>query len=371
MRSAEVVIVGAGIVGAAAAYALALRGVTDVVILEQEDMPNRHSSGRNASYYLPMYDTPVFSALAQASMPFFRSPPDGFAEAPLLEPRGAVIAATETDRDGLAAEIDEARRLGISVEALSPEEAGELVPILRTDWFATAAFYPEAGPLDVHALSMGFLGGARRAGVRLLTNERLFRIETEGGRVTGVETGSGSLSCRIVVNAAGAWAGEVGRLAGATPIDFVPRRRHIVSLPLGPDLVQRSWPFFRCPSLPLYMKPDGGQLLASRMDEEADAPGDCMSDDLEVAAIADSVASHTTLPVRRITRSWAGHRTFAPDHAPVIGPDPMLQGFIWAAGLGGAGVMSSPTVGRLVADSVTGSPFGGAFAAVAPMRTGL
>lgn len=371
MRSAEVVIVGAGIVGAAAAFALAQRGVTDVVILEQEDMPNRHSSGRNASYYLPMYDTPCFSALAQASMPFLVAPPIGFSDAPLFERRGALIAATEVDDGALAAEIEEARSLGIPVETLSPQEARQLIPILKTDWFVSAAFYPGAGPIDVHALSMGYLAAARRAGIRLLANERVLGFRVENGRVHGIETTSGPLSCRTVVNAAGAWAGHVGRLAGARPIAFVPRRRHIVSLPLGPDQGQQTWPFFRCPSLPLYMKPEGTQLLASRMDATADDPGDCISDDLEIATVADAVAAHTTLPVRRVTRAWAGHRTFASDGDPVVGPDPCLQGFIWAAGLGGAGVMSSPLVGRLVAEAVTGAPVQDDFAAVSPSRAGL
>jgi D-arginine dehydrogenase len=369
MRSAEVVIVGAGIIGAAAAFALAQRGVTDVAILEQEDMPNRHSSGRNASYYLPMYDTPCFSALAQASMPFFLSPPDGFTEAPMFEPRGAVIA--EIAGVQLAAEIDEARSLGIAVESLTPDEAGKLIPILKTDWFASAAYYPGAGPLDVHALSMGYLKAARRAGVRVEAHQRVLGICAEHGRVLGVETASGFLACRTVVNAAGAWAGHIGRLAGARPITLVPHRRHIVSLPLGLDLAGQTWPFFRCPSLPVYMKPEGTQLLASRMDATADEPGDCIGDDLEIAAVADAVATHTTLPVRRVTRAWAGHRTFASDDAPVIGPDPLVDGFIWAAGLGGAGVMASPVVGQLVADAITGIACNRELAAVSPSRTGL
>ncbi|MGA0594573.1 NAD(P)/FAD-dependent oxidoreductase [Enterovirga sp. CN4-39] len=136
---------------------------------------------------------------------------------------------------------------------------------------------------------------------------------------------------------------------------FEPRRRHIAAIPLPATVVPYEWPFFRCPSWPFYMKPEAGQLLASLMDAELDRPGDCMSDDLRIAEIVDAVERLTTVEVRRVTRGWAGHRTFSPDDAPVIGPDPLVAGFFWAAGLGGAGVMSSPAVGELVATAITGS----------------
>jgi D-arginine dehydrogenase len=143
-------------------------------------------------------------------------------------------------------------------------------------------------------------------------------------------------------------------LAGAAPISFIPRRRHIISVALNPEYAGKTWAFFRCPSLPLYLKPEAGRLLASRMDEEPDSPGDCIADDLQVAAVADAVNEYTNLSIRRIESTWAGHRTFTPDEVPVIGRDPRVQGFVWAAGLGGAGVMASPEVGELVADAICG-----------------
>ncbi|MGA0598429.1 NAD(P)/FAD-dependent oxidoreductase [Enterovirga sp. CN4-39] len=354
-RSADIVIIGAGIVGASIAYALARQGAGSVVLLEAETSLNVHSTGRNASYFLPIYDTACFSALAQASLPFFENPPEGFSDAPLLTRRGAVVAALEKDADALTAEVDSARSSGIEVQSLSPTDVAALVPILRTDWFAVAAHYPGAGPLDVHALSMGYLAGARRAGVELRLGERCEAIEISGGRAAGVKTNAHRYVCGTVVNAAGAWASEVAALCGARTIAFEPRRRHIAAIPLPATIVPYEWPFFRCPSWPFYMKPEAGQLLASLMDAEPDRPGDCMSDDLRIAEIVDAVEHLTTVEVRRVTRGWAGHRTFSPDDAPVIGPDPLVNGFFWAAGLGGAGVMSSPAVGELVATAITGS----------------
>lgn len=354
MQKAEVVIIGSGIIGASVAYSLTARGLSDIMVLEKEDLPNRHSSGRNASYYLPMYDTDVFSSLGQASFPFFICPPDSFSDGPLFASRGAVIAATEIDEHELEQQIETARTLGIAVEMLTPSEAGELVPIVRTDWIRSAAYYPYAGPIDVHALSTGYIRAAKRRGATFKMNEEVVAIRTNGGRVVAVETRNDVVACSTIVNAAGAWAGMVGKLAGAIDIEFIPRRRHIISVKLDSEATEKNRTFFRCPSLPLYLKPERGRLLASRMDQDPDQPGDCMTDDMRVAEVADSLNIHTKVPVRHIERSWAGHRTFAADDAPVIGTDPHVRGFVWAAGLGGAGVMGAPEVGELVADAVMG-----------------
>jgi D-arginine dehydrogenase len=355
MQAADVVVIGSGILGASVAYALVSRGIRNVLVIEKEEVANRHSSGRNASYYLPMYDTDTFSALAQASFSFLKSPPDDISEEPLLVPRGAVIAATETDRETLENEISAARDLSIAVARLAPRDLQEHVPIVRTDWITSAAYYPEAGPIDVHALSMGYMRAARQGGAQFLYNQQVVAFTRSADRIASVRTTSEEIACDTVVNAAGAWAGETGMLAAAVPISFVPRRRHIISVALAPEYAGRTWAFFRCPSLPLYLKPEAGRLLASRMDEEPDSPGDCMTDDLQVAAVADAVNEYTKLSIRRIENAWAGHRTFTSDDVPVIGRDPWVQGFIWAAGLGGAGVMASPEVGELVADAICGS----------------
>jgi D-arginine dehydrogenase len=367
MPSADVVIIGAGILGASVAHALARRGVKDLLVLEQEAVPNRHSSGRNASYHLPMYDTPAFSALAQASLPFFRSPPDGF-DTPLLTPRGAVIAAMDADRGLLQAEVAEAREHGIAVQSVAPSDVSALVPIVRTDWFIEAAYYPEAGPIDVHALSMGYSAGAKNRGARFAFGQHVTAIHTRAGEAYAVETASNLISCGAVVNAAGAWAGMIGALAGAAFIPFDACRRHIVCVALPHEYAHGNWAFFRCPSLPVYFKPESGRLLASIMDADPDAPGDCMTDDMRVAETADRINEYTHLSIRHIESAWAGHRTFAGDGELVIGRDPAIQNFFWAAGLGGAGVMGSPEVGKLVARAVLGEATDGEAALMSPER---
>jgi len=369
MDRVRIVIVGAGICGAATACFLARGGETDVVVLEGEDAFNRHSSGRSASYFVPMYETRLFARLARLAEPFLQAPPEGFTPYPLLDRRGAVLAAGESDRASFHAELATARELGIPVEEIDPARIPQLIPIARPRGIAAAAFYPGAGAMDCNALSMGYIGHARRAGIRFALNRRFTGADVRGGRVVGVATDAGPIACDILVNAAGAWAGTTAALAGATPIACEPRRRHVVCVALPPEHAQARWPFFRCPSLPLYFRPEAGQVLASAMDAEPVAPCDCPTDELQLAIAADALAANTTLKFRRIESSWAGLRVFSPDGAPLVGWDPALAGFLWVAAVGGTGIQSSPAVGQLAADLLLGhAPRDPALAAMDPAR---
>jgi D-arginine dehydrogenase len=354
MERARIVIVGAGICGAATAYFLARAGEADVVVLEGEDAFNRHSSGRSASYFVPMYETRTYAYLARLAEPFLREPPDGFTPHPLIERRGAVLAAGEPDLATFRAELATARRLGIPVEEIDAKRIPELIPIARPRAVAAAALYPGAGAMDCNALSMGYIRHARRAGVRFALDRRFTGARVENGKVTAVNTSAGPIACDIMVNAAGAWAAQAAELAGASPIPCEPRRRHVICVKLPPEHAHGRWPFFRCPSIPLYFRPEAGQVLASAMDAEPIAACDCPTDELQLATVADALESNTTLRFRHLESSWAGLRVFAPDGVPLVGWDPSLGGFLWVAAVGGVGIQSSPAIGQLAADLLLG-----------------
>ena len=356
MERARVVILGGGILGGAVASALARAGESDVVILEAEELLNVHSSGRSAAYYIPMYESDAFADLAEASLPFLCDPPAGFVDHPIFVRRGAIIAAPPAGDDALVAEAARARRLGIAVRELEGSQVTELFPIARSDAIGHALFYPDAGEIDVEALAQAFVRDARRRGARLATRRRFLSARHTGGRISSVLTSAGEIACEAVVNAAGAWAGEVAIAAGASPIPVRPLRRHIICVKLPPELGSARWPFFRFPSVPLYCKSETGSLLASPMDEEPDRPGNCTTDVVQIAIAGDAVNRYTTLEVRHIMKAWAGHRTFAPDRVPLVGRDPAVPNFYWAACLGGAGVMGAPAVGRLVAAAILEMP---------------
>jgi D-arginine dehydrogenase len=371
MESARVVIIGGGILGCAVAYALADAGVADVVVLEAEDSLNHHSSGRNASYYIPMYDSDAFSHLAHLSEPFLAAQEEaiGYAEQPILRRCGAVIATLEHAGAQLRREVAHARSLGVEAEELCARDIATLIPIVRTQLIASAAFYPRAGEINVNALSMGYIRSARTRGVEFLLSRRVTSIKRSCERITGVVTPTEVIKCNVVVNAAGAWAQKVGNLARGTNIPLTPYRRHLVCVSQTMEKGHARWPFFRCPSIPLYFKAEEERLLCSPMDEEADIPGDCRTEITQVTKAVDMLNQYTTLSSSRAHHAWAGHRVFASDRVPVIGADPSVSGLYWAAGLGGAGVMASPAVGHLIAESVLGhGPPRGILARMGPER---
>lgn len=365
----EIVVVGGGMLGAAVAYALCERGLRDVVVLEAEDRPGRHSTARSVAYFIPMYESSAFALLAKASIAFLREPPGAFAARPILDERGALVASTEAGVQALEHEIDEARALGVPIIEVERAEIRDRVPIVRADLLAKAAFYPTAGEIDVDALFRGFIDGARREGARFMTHCRFVGARISRGAVTHAMTSRGPIACRHIVNAAGAWAGEVGRASHAMAIAFDALRRHIVSIDLPAEHAAAQWPFFRCPSIPLFCKPAQGRLLASPMDAQPDAPGDCQVRPAMVAATLAAVTRYTTLQADRAASSFAGHRSFARSKLPVVGPDTTIEGFHWAAGLGGAGIMAAPAVGRIVADGVLGRARDSAWDEIAPARS--
>ncbi len=348
--SADVVIVGGGIAGASLAYFLTARGVRDVLVLEREAQPAQHASGRSAAVLSELDPIPAVQRLKVMGARFLRQPPAGFAEHAIAERSGVLVllegASWVRLRDG-AAEIG---REGIRIELLSPADATSRVPVLAGA-FDGAAFLPDDGRIDVHGLLWGYLGRARRHGAVLQPYTEVRSLLIEAGRCVGVTTDAGEHRARWVVNAAGAWAGEIGERAGAAPVRLVPHRRTIVTFAAPPGLEIRSWPFVATDPPRLYFAPESGGLLLSPMDEESMAPCDARPDDTVVAeAIERLRAVAPQLVPRAIRRAWAGLRTFAPDRVPVLGEDPFIEGFFWLAGQGGHGNETSPAMGQIGAD---------------------
>ncbi len=362
-RSAEVVIVGAGLAGAATAFFLAQRGVRDVLILEQESMPGVHASGRNAAMVRQVVPDPDVAALARAGADFIRSADHAPHRSVCYEQNGSLLLGVGPDWEGLRRDARRAREAGATVECLSPTEAMHRVPVLRDVELDGAVWCASDGVVDVAALLDRFLEGAREAGVRLHTDCRVTGFEVRSGHIAGVLTQDGPIYTNIVVNAAGAWAGEFGRLAGAAPIPLTPYRRHLFAT--GPlDWVVRRWPFVWDVSHDLYFRPESGGLLLSPCDDKAWSPEIPPVDPAIAELLAQRVTHYypalATIPIKR---AWAGLRTFAADRRPVIGWDPRLKGFFWVAGLGGHGVTVSGSVGLRAAELVHAGPrlSGGAF----------
>lgn len=354
IQTADVVIVGGGFAGAATAYHLARLGAGRVVLLEQEDLPGRHASGRNAGIVRHLIAKPDHLSLALEGLRFMMQPPDDFPAGRYFERTGAVAMCGPEMEAGLRAAVGAARARGAGAEWLTAQEVERLVPATAGGTFVGGAYGEDEGVADIAALLEGFLRAARPRGLRVQSRSRLIAIDTRAGVVSGVRTDEGALSTPAVVNAGGAWASEVARMAGASPVPLRSLKRHMMVTAALP-WVHRSWPPVWDLTHELYFRPEPPGLLLSPCDAvEAEPPGEAPD-----AAALDLLAEKVSRCFPRlrdvsIARVIAGLRTFAPDGNMVLGEDPRLKGFFWCAGFGGNGMTLSPALGRIVAESVLG-----------------
>jgi len=347
----DFIVVGGGIAGASAGYELAAH--RKVLLLERESQLAYHSTGRSAALYLQTHGPAVIQALARGSKTFFTTPPEGFAEYPLVKPRGMLWIGRADQTDFLDHAAAEWTPFMKGVRRLNTREAQEIVPVLREDYIAGAVLEPEAMDLDVHAVHYGFIRGLRQRGGMIRTEAEVCSLKRQGDTWT-VESPAGTFASPLIINAAGAWCDKVARLAGAKLVGLQPKRRtaFIFDPPSGVNV--RSWPAVHDVGETFYFKPDAGKLLASPADETPVEPCDAQPDDLDVAIAVERVQGAARLPVVHVNRKWAGLRSFVADGCPVVGYDPEVAGFFWLAGQGGYGIETSPSMGRLCASLATG-----------------
>jgi D-arginine dehydrogenase len=345
MQQADILIIGGGIAGAAAGFALAPQ--RRVILLERESQPGYHSTGRSAALFTEAYGNAAIRALTKASRAFFMGPPQGFTEHPLLTPRGIITIGRADQKDAVEAGFVEAHRHVKSVRRMTADEACTQLPVMRRDYVAHAFIEPEAMDIDVHAVHRGYLRGMTAAGGRIVTDAEVLALG-RNGKDWQVETKAGAFSAPVVINAAGAWCDEIGKLAGLTPIKLVPKRRTALTfdLPAGQD--PAPWPSMIDANEQFYFKPDAGRILASPADETPMPPCDVQPDEMDIAILIDRLEQATTFQVRRIAAKWAGLRSFVSDKTLVAGFDKDAPGFFWVAGQGGYGIQTSPTMARVV-----------------------
>jgi D-arginine dehydrogenase len=336
MSRFDVIIVGAGIAGASLAAELAPHA--SVLLLEAEDQPGYHATGRSAAFWSETYGGPHIQPLTSASGPWLR-------EHGLLTPRGELYLARENDRpalDRFAAEFQGR----VELERWPAAEARRWLPGLRADW-AEALWMPSCQDIDVAGAHQQFLKLARQAGAKLHCSAPLERAERTGS-CWRVEAGGGDWEAELLVNAAGAWADRVAMLAGVAPLGITPYRRTVVQLlvdpPAPPDL-----PLVMATDGSFYFKPDSGRVWLSPHDETPVEPGDVAPEELDVAIAIDRFEGAVDWPIARVERRWAGLRSFAPDRLPVYGYDSGVPSFFWCAGQGGFGIQTAPAAARISA----------------------
>jgi D-arginine dehydrogenase len=225
--------------------------------------------------------------------------------------------------------------------------------VLRPTELVGAALSRDAADIEVHELQRGYLRWLKARSGSLSTGTRVTGIDRNGAGWT-VSTTHGKMHAGTIVNAAGAWAGEIGRLAGAQDIGLGPRRRTVCVIEPPSDLAIGGWPMVLNVDEEFYLKPDAGMLLLSPADETGSAPCDAQADEFDIAMAVDRLERATTLQVQRIAHRWAGLRSFVDDESPVLGYDELQPGFFWLAALGGYGIQTAPALSQIAASLALG-----------------
>ncbi len=343
----DVAIIGAGIAGASLAGRIA--GKRKTILLEMEERPAYHTTGRSASAYEPNYGTPAMLALTRAGGDFFKSPPQGFTEAPLFTPRGSLFFEAE----GQEAHTARLLRESAGLSEINEAEARQIFPILR-EGYAQRIFRDHGtGDLDVDLIHRGFMKMFKAGGGTVALSSPVQALERKGNAWVVTLPGR-KISATTVVNAAGAWGDIVGQMAGAKALDLVPKRRSIAVVPPPDGMASDGWPMVTDVGETWYSKPQSGKLLVSSADATPVEPHDAYADDMAIAEGIERMMNATTIEVERVEHTWGGLRSFVSDKVAVAGYDPKQEGFFWLVGQGGYGIQTSPALSETAAALLLG-----------------
>lgn len=345
MTSYDFAVVGAGIAGASLAAELAPTGAS-VLLLEAENRPGYHATGRSAAFWEECYGGPEIVPLTLASGPYLR-------ELGFLTPRGALYVGRESDSGALDAFMARFGATGATIQQLDRDALEQRIPGLLPEWTG-AVWEPACADIDVAGLHAHYLALARRGGVDLRCRAQLAGCEREHGAWSLGTTKGDEFNAAVLINAAGAWADEIAALAGARPLGIQPLRRTVVQVrtdPPPPD----DLPLVLDIAGQFYFKPENGRLWLSPHDETPCAACDAAPEELAIAEAIDRFTRVTNWRVETVEHKWAGLRSFAPDRLPVYGYDPRIESFAWFAGQGGYGIQTAPAAARLTAQLLTRS----------------
>lgn len=344
----DIAIVGAGMAGASLGAELVARGAGTVVMLEGEERPGYHSTGRSAAFWQETYGGPVVQPLTLASGPVLERL--GF-----LHPRGGLHLARDEDLPAMEAFAGEFGTVGVELTDVARDGLEAQLPGLNRQWVAGLA-EPSCRDIDVAGLHQHYLGLFRRGGGELWTRARLTGAGHGRDWSLTLEDGRG-ITAGVLVNAAGAWADEVARIAGAQPLGIQPLRRTMAQIRVSPEA---------CAAMPLvmdmagtfYFKPEAGRLWLTPHDETPVPPCDVAPEEIDVAVAIDRFEGVVDWRVEAVEHRWAGLRSFAPDRLPVYGWDRGVERFFWCAGQGGFGIQTAPAAAEMAARLLLGQEAG-------------
>lgn len=331
---------------AGASLAAELGPYAKVLVLEAEDAPGYHSTGRSAAFWEECYGGPGIVPLTLPSGGYLRQ--YGF-----LRKRGALYVGRRED----ASQLDDFERrfagTGVTIERVAGAQARSHAPMLRDQW-CDAIFEEACADIDVAGLHQHYLKALKAAGVTLQCRAKVAGIQHETGEWRITTSDGAAYRTANVINAAGAWADSIAGLAGAQPLEITPYRRTVAQLRGAVDAPD-DMPLVLDISGSFYFKSDNGRIWLSPHDETPTTPCDAAPEEIDVALAIDAFENAADWRIEAVERKWAGLRSFAPDRLPIYGADPQISGFLWFAGQGGFGIQTAPAAARLMAQMTLGN----------------
>jgi sarcosine oxidase, subunit beta len=355
MQTADIAIIGGGIVGSSIAYHLTANGCRNVLVLERESAQGKGSTGKSMGGVRAQFSTPVSIQMSLYSIPFYASFEERLGYPCDYRPQGYLFCATSDSHMAyLRANYAQQVKMGLkSVRLMQGGEIRGMFPQLRADDIVGGSFCSTDGFVDPYSAMTGFITSAVEHGATLWKNTTVWGFTRDAGGIVSIETSRGTVTTRKVVNCAGAWAAEVAGFVGVD-LPVTPLRRMLVpSEPFAefphtaPMIVDMSNGF--------HFRPEGRGFLLAWNDPEETTGFNMDFDPAFVEKIliraADRVPCFANLPINP-KRAWAGLYEMTPDHHPILGEVPEVPGFFLANGFSGHGVMHAPATGKILSDLI-------------------
>jgi sarcosine oxidase, subunit beta len=351
-KTAEVVIIGGGVMGASTAYHLALKGCKNVVLLERDPLFGQGATGRCAGGIRYQFATEINIRLSLLSLPMLDRFEEEVGQPIDLRPYGYLFLLTrEEDRKAFRANVDLQRRLGVMTEWLTGDEVRSRLPLMRLDDVLSATWNPREGLADPNGVVQGYISGSRRLSVKCLTDTEVTGIQVKNGRIRGIKTSESEIATPVLVNAAGPWAARIGAMTGIE-IPVEPVRRQIAVTTPVPQL-PTHFPFVIDFAKNLYFHREGPGILTG-MSNLNEPPGfnQQVDRDWELVHLDAAMARMPILEQVGISSRWAGLYEVSPDAHPILGKVPEVEGFYVINGFSGHGFMHGPACGLLLAEEI-------------------
>jgi sarcosine oxidase, subunit beta len=355
-RTADIIIVGGGIIGASIAFSLARKNVKGVVLLEK-GMLGEGSTAKCVGGIRTQFSTEVNILFSLQSLKTWESFQEisgvdlGFKRIGYL-----FLATMESEWKVFLANAQLLKNFGVPVELLSPQEIQYRWPYLKADDLQGGSFSPQDGFAGPYEAMTGFIQTARKGGVKIFEGIEVIRILHEKGKITGVQTTQGEIAAPVVVNAAGPYAEEIGKMAGIE-VPVKPFRRQIfftAPFPWIPDPIPLVIDFHRG----WYFRREGRGLLLSGPKDDFPSHNVNVDYDAMVEVAENSIFRVPIMEKAEINNGWAGSYEISPDNHAILGEVPEIRGLFLANGFSGHGFQHSPAAGQVVADLIVGEkPF--------------